>query len=140
MAELKFNTAIARLFELDNRLTQVAADRPSPREVVEPMVLMIAPLTPHVAEELWERLGHDQSIAYQPFPVADPELLVEETVELPVQINGKVRGRITVPADATDDAVEAAARADERIATLLEGKTVQKVVVVPGRLVSFVVS
>lgn len=139
MSALKFNTAIARLFELNNRLTAIASDGPSPRAVVEPMVLMLAPLTPHVAEELWERLGHDGTIAYEPFPVADPEWLVEETVVLPVQVNGRVRARITVAAGATDDEVEAAARAEPKVAELLEGKTVKKVVVVPGRMVSFVV-
>jgi leucyl-tRNA synthetase len=139
MSDLKFNTAIARLFELNNRLTQVASDVPAPREIVESMVLMLGPLTPHVSEELWRRLGHEGSIAYEPFPEADPDYLVDETVELPVQVNGKVRGRITVPADAADDVVEAEARADERVAAHLDGKNVKKVVVVPGRLVSFVV-
>jgi leucyl-tRNA synthetase len=140
MAGLQFNTAIARLFELNNRLTQVVAEQGSaPRQVVEAMALMLAPLAPHAAEELWERLGHDGSLAFEAFPKADPAYLVEETVEIAVQINGKVRAQVTVPAGAGDDELEMAARADARIAAALEGTTVRKVIVVPGRLVNFVV-
>ena len=83
-----------------------------PRSVAEPLVLMMAPLTPHVAEELWSLLGHEGSLAHGPFPVADERYLLAETVEYPIQINGKVRSRITVPADATPEQVEAAARAE----------------------------
>jgi leucyl-tRNA synthetase len=140
MARLEFNTAIARLFELNNRLTQVVgADGGAPREVVEPMVLMFAPLTPHVAEELWQRLGHDTTITYESFPAADPALLVEDELEIPVQVNGKVRGRVRVATDADDGAHEAAARAAPSVATALDGADVVKVVVVPGRMVNFVV-
>jgi leucyl-tRNA synthetase len=139
MDTLDFNTAIARLFELNNQLTQVtAAGTPAPREVVEPLTLMLAPLAPHVAEELWQRLGHEPSLAFAAFPVADSSLLVEDEVEVPVQVDSKVRGRITVPAGAGADVVEAAARADARVAEALAGKTVVRVVVVPGRLVNFV--
>jgi leucyl-tRNA synthetase len=139
MATLGFNTAIARLFELNNRLHQVTTETgAAPREVVEPMVLMLAPLAPHVAEELWERLGHAPSLAFEGFPDADPTLLVEEQVEMPVQVDDKVRGRITVAADADAAAVEAAARAEARVAAALGDRTVARVVVVPGRLVNFV--
>jgi len=139
MAHLKFNTAIARLFELNNRLTQVVADTGhAPRAVVEPLVLMLAPLTPHVAEELWHRLGHDQSLAYVEFPTADPAELVEDAVELVVQVNGKNRARVEVPADASADAIETAARAEPRVAALLADASVRRVVVVPQRLVNFV--
>ncbi|HEX6312574.1 MAG TPA: leucine--tRNA ligase [Acidimicrobiia bacterium] len=140
MDDLSFNTAIARLFELNNRLNEVVASRgAAPREVVLPLVLMTAPLAPHVAEELWERLGHTASLAYEPFPEADPALLVEEQVEIAVQVNGKVRARVMVASGASEAELEAAARADERVATALEGVTVRKAVVVPGRLVNFVV-
>ena len=140
MAELKFNTAIARLFELNNRLTQVTAEHAAaPRGVIEPLVLMLAPLTPHIAEELWRRLGHEQSLAYEPFPEADPAFLVVDTVEIAVQVNGKVRAQVSVAAGASDADHEAAARADDRVAALLDGQVVRKVVVVPGRLVNFVV-
>jgi leucyl-tRNA synthetase len=139
MATLDFNTAIARMFELNNRLHQVTtATGTAPREVVEPLTLMLAPLAPHVAEELWERLGHEPSLAYEAFPEADPAYLVEEQVEIPVQVDGKVRARITVPTSADDGTVEAAARAEARVAELLGGRTVDRVVVVPGRLVNFV--
>jgi leucyl-tRNA synthetase len=132
---LRFNTAIARITELTSHLTTAYPDGP-PREVAEPLVLLIAPLAPHIAEELWERLGHDRSLAYEPFPEADPAYLEEATVTVPVQVNGKLRARIEVPAGAD---LEAAARADEQVRRHLDGRTVHKVVVVPGRLVNFVV-
>jgi leucyl-tRNA synthetase len=141
MGTLEFNTAIARLFELNNRLTQVVAERGSaPEEVVTAMALMLAPLTPHVAEELWEKLGHNSSLAFEAFPEPDPALLVDAEIEIPVQVNGKLRGHVRVATDADDIAHEAAARADERIAALLDGKEVRRVVVVPGRLVNFVIA
>ena len=99
---------------------------------------MLAPLAPHVAEELWRRLGHDESLAYQRLPEADPALLVDDAVEFPVQVNGKVRTRITVAADAPTADVEAAALADARVQQLLAGATVRKVIVVPGKLVNIV--
>jgi leucyl-tRNA synthetase len=141
MSTLSFNTAVARLFELNNHLTAVVQrDGAAPRAVAVPLVLMVAPLAPHIAEELWARLGHDDTLAYEPFPVADPAWLTVETVEVPVQMNGKVRARIVVP-DGVDEAEhERLARADERVAALLDGREVRKVVVVPGRTVNFVVS
>jgi len=140
MADLKFNTAIARLFELNNHLTQVVAERgAAPREVVTPLVLMLAPLSPHVAEEIWARLGHAESLAYEPFPEPDAAYLSVDVVEVAVQVNGKVRAQVTVAADADDAAHEAAARADARVVAALAGKTVRKVIVVPGRIVNFVV-
>jgi leucyl-tRNA synthetase len=139
MAELEFNTAIAALMELNNRLTRVVQDEGSaPREVVRAMVLMLSPLTPHVAEELWARLGEAGSLPFAEFPVPDPALLVDDTAEIPVQINGKVRARVTVATGATEAEHEAAARSDPKVAELLAGATVRKVVVVPGRMVNFV--
>ncbi len=140
MATMSFNTAIASLFTLNNQLSRVVGERgAAPLEIVVPLVLMVAPLAPHIAEELWERLGHAGSLVYEPFPEADPVLLVDELVEIPVQVNGKVRGHVMVPPDADAAATEAAARGDEHVAALLAGKTVRKVVAVPGRLVNFVV-
>ncbi|WP_304412186.1 leucine--tRNA ligase [Micromonospora sp. ATCC 39149] len=133
MEGIRFNTAIAKLIELTNALTRLPA---TPREVAEPLVLMLAPFAPHVAEELWRRLGHDTSLAYADFPVADPALLVAETVTYPVQINGKVRGRIEVAADASEDDVRTAAL--EAVAGALAGKEPRKVIVVKGRMVSVV--
>ena len=103
------------------------------------MVLMAAPLVPHVAEELWRKLGHGDTVTYLDFPVADPAYLVDDTVEYPVQVNGKVRGRINVAADADAAAVEAAALADEKVAAAVQGQTPKKVIVVPGRMVNVVV-
>ncbi|EMD28021.1 leucine--tRNA ligase [Amycolatopsis azurea] len=138
-AELRFNTAGAKLIELNNHVTKAygAADA-TPRELVEPLVLMLAPLAPHLTEELWKRLGHADSLVHGPFPVVDEKYLVEDSVEYPIQVNGKVRSRITVPADAGKDAVQAAALADEKVAALVGDGTPRKVIVVPGRLVNIV--
>jgi leucyl-tRNA synthetase len=106
--------------------------------VAEALVLMMAPLTPHIAEELWARLGHSTSLAYGPFPVADERYLVEDSVEYPIQVNGKVRSRVTVAASAGPGEVEAAALADAKVVELLGGKAPRKVIVVPGRLVNVV--
>ncbi|MET8307662.1 leucine--tRNA ligase [Micromonospora sp. NPDC005173] len=133
MDGIRFNTAIAKLIELTNGLTQLSA---TPREVAEPLVLMVAPFAPHVAEELWRRLGHETSLTYADFPTADPALLVADTVTYPVQVNGKVRGRIEVPTDASEESVRAAAL--DAVAATLAGKEPRKVIVVPGRMVSVV--
>ncbi len=141
MAALRFNTAVARLFELNNHLTQVVGESGgAPASVVEPLVLMVAPLAPHIAEELWSRLGHDTTLTFEEFPEADPAYLATDEVEVPVQVNGKVRARVKVPVGADDAAHEAAARSDEKVLALLEGRTVRKTVVVPGRMVNFVVA
>ncbi|WP_346622933.1 leucine--tRNA ligase [Blastococcus montanus] len=138
-ATLRFNIAIARVTELTNHLTQAyGAASPVPRAVTEALVLMVGPLAPHLADELWSRLGHAESSAWAPFPEVDERWLVEDTVQVAVQVNGKVRAQVTVPADADAAALEAAARADERIAGYLDGATVRRVVAVPGRLVNFV--
>jgi leucyl-tRNA synthetase len=139
MEKMRFNVSIAKITELNNLLTARYPDGGVPRSVVEPLVLLLAPLAPHVSEELWSRLGHPDSLATEPFPQADPALLVDETIEIPVQVNGKVRTRVHVPADADAAAVEAAARADDKVAALLDGATVRKVIAVPGRLINFVV-
>jgi leucyl-tRNA synthetase len=100
---------------------------------------MLAPVAPHMAEEMWNRLGHDRSLAHGPFPQPDPQYLVDDTVEYPVQVNGKVRSHISVAADASAETLEAAALADEKVAAFLSGATPKKVIVVPGRLVNLVV-
>jgi len=132
---LRNNTAAAKLIEYTNHLTKSGV---SARAALQPLVLMVAPLAPHLAEELWCRLGNDVSLAHGPFPVADPAYLVTDTVEYPVQVNGKVRGHIVVAADAGRDVLEAAALADEKVAAFLAGATPKKVIVVPGRLVNLV--
>ncbi len=133
---LRLNTAIAKLIELNNHVTKT--DEPTSREVAEALTLMVAPFAPHVGEELWHRLGHDETVTYVPFPVADPALLVEETVEYPVQVNGKVRSHVVVPASASVDEVEAAALADPKIAAATAGRAPKKVIVVPARMVNVV--
>ncbi|MEJ7585212.1 MAG: class I tRNA ligase family protein, partial [Acidimicrobiales bacterium] len=137
MDTLRFNVSVAKLTELNNHLTGQAAAG-TPREVAEPLVLMLAPLAPHVAEELWSSLGHDGSLAWTPFPQADARWLAVETIEIPVQVDGRLRAKVTVPAGSDDELVEATSRTDPRIAELLEDQTVRRVVVVPGRLVNFV--
>ncbi len=132
---LRFNTAIAKLIEFNNHLTKLGG---CPADMAEPLVKMLAPLAPHAAEELWQKLGHADSVAYEPFPVANPALLVADTVEYPVQINGKVRSRITVAADADTDAVQAVALADEKVVAALAGGAPKKVIVIPGRMVNIV--
>jgi leucyl-tRNA synthetase len=136
---LRFNTSIARITELNNALTQAYPDGGVPRPIAEALVLMIAPLAPHAAEELWQRLGHQESLAREPFPVADPALLVDDTVEIPVQVNGKVRSVIMVAADADAASMEAAARLESRVVAALAGRPVKRVIAVPGRLVNLVV-
>jgi leucyl-tRNA synthetase len=137
-AALRNNTAAAKLIEYTNHLTKEHRDA-VPRAAVEPLVLMLAPLAPHLAEELWLRLGHTTSLAHGPFPAVDPAYLVEDTVEYPVQVNGKVRGRVVIAADADQDTLKAAALADEKVQAFLAGANPRKVIVVPGRLVNLVV-
>jgi leucyl-tRNA synthetase len=133
---LSFNTAIAKMMEFTNFFTK---EDQRPQAVMEQFVLLLAPFAPHLAEELWELLGHPKSLAYERWPQSDQKWLKEDTVEVPVQVNGKLRSRVVVVADADTTAIEAAARADERTAELLTGKQVVKVIVVPGKLVNFVV-
>jgi leucyl-tRNA synthetase len=133
---LSFNTAISRMMEFVNEIGQLD---PRPKSLLDPFVLILSPYAPHLAEELWEVLGHSDTLAYEPWPEYDESLLVETTMELPVQVNGKVRGRITVSADADSKTIEQTARDDETVARNLDGKAVAKVIVVPGRLVNFVV-
>jgi leucyl-tRNA synthetase len=143
-ASLRMNTAIAKLTELNNHVTKVyGATEGTPRVVAESLVLLLAPVAPHIAEELWEKLGGDAGeerglLAHGPMPEADERYLVEDTVEYPIQVNGKVRSRVVVPATADTDEVQTAALAEERIAALIDGSVPRKVIVVPGRLVNVV--
>ena len=134
---LHYNTAAAKLIELNNHLTKAGVA--VPRSVAEPLVLMLAPLSPHLAEELWARLGHEKTLAHGPFPVADERWLAAESIEYPIQVNGKLRSRVTVAADADQEAVQAAALAEARIAEALGGREPRKVIIVPGRLVNVVI-
>ncbi len=136
---LRFNTSIARITELNNAITQSYPHGGTPRALAEPLVLLLAPLAPHVAEELWHKLGHAESLAWGPFPVADEALLVDETVEIPVQVNGKLRSVVNLPADADTDTMQAAARADEKVVAAIGDREIRRVITVPGRLVNFVI-
>ncbi len=139
---LRFNTAVAKLIELNNHVTKAMAANGGaglPRAVAEPFVQMLSPLCPHLSEELWSRLGHRDTITYQPFPMADPSWLSSDTIEYPIQVNGKVRSKVVVSAAADAATVEATALADDRIVAALGGASPKKVIVVPGRLVSIVV-
>ena len=139
MQTLRFNTSIARITELTNHLTATYPEGGVPQPVAEDLVLLLAPLAPHIAEELWARLGHASSLTYQDYPRFEEDWLVDASIELPVSVNGKVRSRIVVAADADADALEQAARDDDKVAALLEGATVRKVIAVPGKMVNFVV-
>ena len=135
---LRDNTVAAKLIEYVNYLTKTYPSG-APRAAVEPLVQMVSPLAPHIAEELWSVLGHSETITFEPFPEFDEQWLVDDTVEVPVQINGKVKARIDVATDATKDDLEAAALADERVADLVADKNVVKVIAIPGRMVNLVV-
>ena len=136
MEALRFNTSIAKLIELNNSLTSLEG---TPREVAEPLIHMLSPLAPHVAEELWAKLGHTEQLTFATFPVADVSLLVDDTMEYPVQINGKVRARITVATNADASAVQALAMSDAKVKEALAGATPKKVIFVAGRMVNIVV-
>jgi leucyl-tRNA synthetase len=136
LERMSFNTSIAKLMEFTNFFLKCDV---RPRSVMEKLILLLSPLAPHIAEELWQLLGHGQSLAYEPWPAFDPAAVHEDSIEVPVQINGKLRARITVPVGSSKDDLEQAAKADKRVAELLAGKTIVKAIVVPGRMVNFVV-
>jgi len=136
LEHLSFNTAIARMMEFTNFFLKAEV---RPKAAMEKLVLLLSPLAPHIAEELWQALGHGNTLAYEPWPAFDEAALREDAIEVPVQINGKLRGRIQVATGADAAALESAARGDAKIAELLAGKTVVKAIVVPGRMVNFVV-
>jgi len=133
---MRFNTAISKLMEFVNAFT---GQEVRPRAAMDAFTLLLAPMAPHLAEELWEVLGHGPTLAYEPWPAFDPALLKDDEVEIPVQVNGKLRAKITVPAAAAAEEIEAAARSDEKIVAQLTGRTIRKTIVIPGKLVNFVV-
>ena len=135
---LRLNTVVAKLIEYVNYLTKTYKAS-APRAAVEPIAQLVSPIAPHIAEELWKRFGHEGTITYVDFPTFDEKYLVDDEVEVPVQINGKVKARITVAADAAQDDVVATALADSKIASLVEGKNIVKQIYVPGRMVNLVV-
>ncbi|MBI1825410.1 MAG: leucine--tRNA ligase [Planctomycetes bacterium] len=136
LEQLKLNTGIAAMFDFVNTMTRVTQRS---RAVLEPFVLVLAPFAPHLAEELWSRLGHSQSLAYEPWPAFDPRLARDEQVEIAVQVNGKIKAKIMVDVDAHDDAVQATAMADAKVMAAMENRSPRKVVVAKGRLVNIIV-
>ena len=135
MDALRMNTAIAKLVELNNHVTKLTS---TPLEVAEPLVLMLAPVAPHMCEELWRKLGHEHTLTRHPFPEADQAWLLDDTIEIPVQVNGKLRSRVTVAVDADHAAVEQLALADPKVAAAIDGASPKKVIVVDGRMVNVV--
>ncbi len=133
---LRFNTAISQLMVFVNEAYKAEE---LPRPYMEGFVKLLSPITPHIAEELWEKLGHSGTIAYEPWPTYDEAKLVKDTVEIVLQINGKVKARRVVPSTATREEMEALALEDEAIQEHVRGKSVKKVIVVPGKLVNIVV-
>jgi len=133
---LQFNTAISALMVLTNELVPLEK---RPRAAVEPLILLLAPFAPHIAEELWSRLGHSHSLSHHPWPAFDPAALVENEAEIILQVNGKLRGRMTIPAGLSAADTEARARAHPELTSWLAGKSIRKAIVVPGKLVNLVV-
>ncbi|MFV9615656.1 MAG: leucine--tRNA ligase [Gammaproteobacteria bacterium] len=137
-----FNTAIAAVMELMNELSRFDDDTPQGaavmREAIESIVLLLSPIVPHITQQLWHELGHDELLVDIKWPVCDESALLRDEIELVVQVNGKLRSKINVAANAEKDSIEAVALADEKIMINIEGKTVRKVIVVPGRLVNIV--
>jgi leucyl-tRNA synthetase len=132
---LRFNTAVSAMMILTNHLNALEK---LPRTAYEPLVLCVSPFAPHLAEELWSQLGHAPSIADVPFPVYDPALIHDDTIEIAVQVNGKVRGRVQLTRDATEAEARRVALADENVRKFLEGKPERKLVYVPGRVLNFI--
>nr|WP_288454295.1 leucine--tRNA ligase [uncultured Pseudomonas sp.] len=138
----KFNTAIAQVMTLMNVLEKAPQDNDQQRALIqeglETVALLLAPITPHICHELWQELGHEEAIIDASWPVVDESALVQDSLTLVIQVNGKLRGQIEVPADASREAVEVAARSNENVQRFTEGLTIRKVIVVPGKLVNIV--
>ena len=147
--EFQFNTAVAALMEFVNGLYKFEIDKDggsgneaarAVREAVEALLILLAPFAPHVAEELWSELGHAEGLARHPWPAFDPALLVEDVLTIPVQVNGKLRSKVTVPSDWSKEQVVAKAQQDDKVMEWMRGKTVKNVVYVDKRLVNIVVA
>ncbi len=134
--EIRFNTGISQLMVFVNEANKQDV---LPKELAEGFVKLLAPIAPHISEELWQKLGHDETITYAEWPTFDESMLVENEVEVVVQINGKVKAKLVVAKDASKDEMEAAARADDKVLAAIEGKAIRKIIAVPGKLVNIVV-
>ncbi len=132
---LHFNIAISQLMVFVN---EVYKQKMFPKEYIEGFVKLFRPITPHIGEELWESLGHDDTITYEPWPTYDESKFVEDEVEIVIQVMGKVRSKMTVPRDISKEELEEKALADEKVKKWIDGKTIRKIIVVPGKLVNIV--
>jgi leucyl-tRNA synthetase len=132
---MRFNTAISKLMVF---VRDIARNDALTREIAEKLVLMLAPMAPHLAEELWSQLGHSATLAYAPWPEIEDGLLEEETIKLVIQVNGKKRDELVVPKDASEDDLKAKALASEKVQVHLAGREARKIIVVPGRLINIV--
>jgi leucyl-tRNA synthetase len=130
-----FNTAISQMMIFVNHLSK---QRVRPKSVVENFVLILAPFAPHIAEELWQRLGHTESLAYEPWPQYDSQLIKEKEIELAVQVNGKIRDRIVVAADANDQQIQSQALISAKVNAAMGGKPPKKIRIVKPRIVSII--
>ena len=139
LESLAFNTGISAMMVFINEAEDEAKAGGLPKTFLETFVLCLAPYAPHLGEELWQFLGHDTTLAYEPWPAYDPKALVEDEIEIPVQVLGKLRGRVTVPVAATPAEMEAAAKANPDVQKFLDGKTIVKVIAIPKRMINFVV-
>ena len=133
---LRFNTAISAMMILSKHLLGLPA---VPAEAARALALIVSPFAPHLGEELWALLGATKSLAEEPWPTVDPALLVDDTVEIGVQVNGKLRGTVLLAKGASEEAAKASAMADEKVKVHVEGKTLKKLVYVPGRILNFIV-
>jgi leucyl-tRNA synthetase len=131
-----FNTAISSMMILVNHLIKQSV---LPKAVIEQLVLILSPFAPHIAEELWQKLGHDKTLAHEPWPKFDSELVKEAEIELAIQVNGKIKDKIVVPAQADDEQIKQKALASEKVIAALGGKQPKKVIVIKSRLVNIVV-
>jgi leucyl-tRNA synthetase len=134
---MRFNTAISAMMEYCNHLTPLKV---RPRKALEPFVLLLAPFAPHLAEELWRSLGHTNTLAYEPWPKFDPELVKSDEVEIPIQVNGKLRSKLTVPAGTGEERLKELALADEEVIAFIAGRKVIKIIVPKAQLVNIVVA
>jgi leucyl-tRNA synthetase len=138
-----FNTAIAAVMELLNRINkfdvQSGQDRAAVQEALDAIVLMLSPIVPHICHRLWQLLGHESAVIDESWPVADLDAVQVDTLQIIVQVNGKLRARLQVPADASRQELEDAARADQNVQRFIADKEIRKVIVVPGKLVNVVV-
>ncbi len=140
LEKLQFNTAISSLMELSNAAAEWAGASGSLREALEVLVQLLSPFAPHIADELWRELGHSEELALLHWPEADPQLVVDDAYQIAVQVNGKLRGEVQVSATAHESEIRETAARDPKVAGWLQGKTIKKVVVIPKRLVNFVIT